>query len=57
MDDGDEYQKVLGKMTNARTVPRVFIAGECIGGGDETEKLEKKGDLKKQLQKADAIEN
>jgi hypothetical protein len=28
MDDGDEYQKVLGKMTNARTVPRVFIAGE-----------------------------
>ncbi len=57
INDGDEYQKVLGKMTNARTVPRVFIAGQCIGGGDDTERLDKKGDLEKQLKKVGAIEN
>jgi glutaredoxin 3 len=57
MADGDEYQEILGQMTNADTVPRVFIDGECIGGGDDTEKLEKKGDLEKKLQKADALEN
>lgn len=57
LDDGNEYQKVLGNLTNARTVPRVFIAGECIGGGDETEKLDRKGDLKKRLEEAGAIEN
>ena len=37
------------------TVPRVFIAGECIGGGDDTERLEKNGELEKQLKKVDAI--
>jgi glutaredoxin 3 len=57
IDNGDEYQKVLGKMTNARTVPRVFIAGQCIGGGDDTERLDKKGDLEKQLKQVGAIEN
>jgi glutaredoxin 3 len=57
MKDGDEYQEILGQMTGADTVPRVFIAGECIGGGDDTEKLEKKGELKKKLEEADALEN
>lgn len=57
MDDGNEYQKVLGRITDARTVPRVFIAGKCIGGGDETEKLEKKGELEKQLKAAGAIDD
>jgi glutaredoxin 3 len=57
IDDGNEYQKVLGKITNAKTVPRVFIAGECIGGGDDTERLDKNGDLEKQLKKVHAIEN
>jgi len=55
--NGNEYQKVLGKITNAKSVPRVFIAGECIGGGDDTERLDKKGDLEKQLKKVNAIEN
>ncbi len=57
IDNGNEYQKVLGRMTDARTVPRVFIAGECIGGGDDTERLDKNGDLEKHLKKVDAIEN
>jgi len=57
MNDGDEYQEILGQMTGEDTVPRVFINGECIGGGDDTEKLEKKGELKKKLEEADASEN
>ena len=57
MDDGDDYQEILGQMTSASTVPRVFIAGECIGGGDDTERLDKKGELEKQLKAAGAIEN
>ena len=57
MKNGDEYQKILGQMTGARTVPRVFIDGECIGGGDETEYLERRGELEKKLIKANALEN
>jgi glutaredoxin 3 len=57
IDNGNEYQNILGKMTNAKSVPRVFIAGECIGGGDDTERLDKNGDLEKQLKKVNAIEN
>lgn len=56
IDNGSEYQNVLGKITNARTVPRVFINGECIGGGDDTERLEKKGELKQLLKQAGAID-
>ena len=44
-------------MTGADTVPRVFIDGECIGGGDDTEELDKQGELEKKLKKADALEN
>jgi glutaredoxin 3 len=57
MANGDDYCDILGKMTGADTVPRVFIDGECIGGGDDTEKLEKQGELEKKLKKADALEN
>jgi len=38
-------QDVLKRMTGARSVPRVFINGKCIGGGDETAALQKKGKL------------
>lgn len=37
--DGVEIQDTLRDMTGARTVPRVFINGQCIGGGTETKKL------------------
>ena len=55
--DGDDYVKVLAKMTGANTVPRVFIGGECIGGGDDTEELEENGELEKKLKAIDALEN
>jgi len=51
----DEYQNELGKLTGARTVPRVFINGKCIGGGDDTSALDKKGDLERLLREAKAI--
>jgi len=43
-------QDILMDMTGARTVPRVFINGHCIGGGTETVQLFKRGDLQKMLQ-------
>jgi glutaredoxin 3 len=51
----DEYQNELGKLTGARTVPRVFINGKFIGGGDDTSALDKKGDLERLLREAKAI--
>jgi glutaredoxin 3 len=51
----DEYQNQLEKLTGARTVPRVFINGKFIGGGDDTSDLDKKGDLERLLREAKAI--
>jgi len=42
-------QDALGKMTGARSVPRVFVGGKFIGGGDETAQLKKSGELKKMI--------
>ncbi|XP_044004783.1 glutaredoxin-C3-like isoform X2 [Aphidius gifuensis] len=47
--DGDEIQDVLLEMTGARTVPRVFIKGECIGGGTDCKKMFDNGELQKKL--------
>jgi len=52
---GDEYQNELGKLTGARTVPRVFINGKFVGGGDDTSALHQKGDLKRLLEEAKAL--
>jgi len=42
---GNGVQDVLNDMTGARTVPRVFIDGKCIGGGSDTVKMFKSGKL------------
>ena len=39
----------------ARTVPRVFIEGQCVGGYEELLSLQKSGDLEKRLQGAGAL--
>ncbi|XP_066911469.1 uncharacterized protein [Clytia hemisphaerica] len=44
-NDGGAIQDALAEITGARTVPRVFISGKCIGGGSETQNLEKSGQL------------
>ncbi|XP_034191847.1 uncharacterized protein LOC117609514 [Osmia lignaria lignaria] len=48
-EDGDEIQSILGVMTGARTVPRVFVKGVCLGGGTDIKKLYESGELQKKL--------
>lgn len=48
-DDGDMIQAILGEMTGAKTVPRVFVDGECVGGGTDVKALHESGDLSKKL--------
>ena len=36
-------------------VPRVFIGGAFVGGGDDVQKLQNKGELKPKLEKAGAL--
>jgi len=47
--DCDDIQNALGDITGGRTVPRVFIDGTFIGGGDDTARLAGNGELKKLL--------
>ncbi|XP_029050709.1 glutaredoxin-C4-like [Osmia bicornis bicornis] len=48
-EDGDEIQSILGDMTGARTVPRVFVKGVCLGGGTDIKRLYESGELQKKL--------
>ncbi|XP_016837143.1 glutaredoxin isoform X2 [Nasonia vitripennis] len=48
-DDADEIQDILGEITGARTVPRVFLNKEFIGGGTDVKKLYESGELAKKL--------
>ncbi|CRL00805.1 CLUMA_CG014057, isoform A [Clunio marinus] len=47
--DCQEIQDVLGSMTGARSVPRVFVDGKFIGGGDDCKRLYDSGELEKML--------
>ncbi|XP_056894528.1 glutaredoxin 2 isoform X1 [Takifugu flavidus] len=44
-NDGRRLQEALAHMTGARTVPRVFVNGNCIGGGSDTKRLHQEGKL------------
>ena len=57
LSNTDEYQDELKKLTNDRTVPRIFIGGKCIGDEEDLENLEKQGDLTHLLKKHKAIED
>ncbi|CAL7941167.1 unnamed protein product [Xylocopa violacea] len=46
-DDGDDIQSILGELTGARTVPRVFVKGVCLGGGTDVKKLYENGEIQK----------
>merc|ERR1712127_153098 len=52
---GQVMQNHLKKLTGASSVPRVFIAGKCIGGGDETAALERSNKLRGMLEEAGAL--
>ena len=49
--DCSQLQDDLLRMTGARTVPRVFVGGQCIGGGSDTVSMFKQGSLQKLLQR------
>ncbi|XP_076880703.1 glutaredoxin 2 [Brachyhypopomus gauderio] len=44
-NDGTRLQDTLAQMTGARTVPRVFVNGRCIGGGSDARQLHQQGKL------------
>merc|ERR1712110_805432 len=50
--DCGEIQDYMSQSTGGRTVPRVFIGGECIGGGSETSALHQSGELERRIQSA-----
>jgi len=50
--DCQEIQDYMRELTGGRSVPRVFIGGEFIGGGDETSALHKSGELGGKIQAA-----
>lgn len=54
-DDGSDLQAYLAELTGARSVPRVFIGGKCIGGGDDTEALDRSGQLIPMLESVGAL--
>uniref|UniRef100_A0A672M498 Glutaredoxin-1 n=1 Tax=Sinocyclocheilus grahami TaxID=75366 RepID=A0A672M498_SINGR len=43
-------QDYLQQITGARTVPRVFIGEQCIGGGSDVDGLDRSGKLEGMLQ-------
>merc|ERR1711862_975043 len=47
-----EIQNYMSQLTGGRTVPRVFIGGECIGGGSETSAMAQSGELERRIQAA-----
>ena len=53
--DGDAIQDYLNQLTGGRSVPRVFVAGKFIGGGDDTVAKQQSGELKQLLQQAGAL--
>jgi glutaredoxin 3 len=54
-EDCAHIQDYLKQLTGARSVPRVFINGKFLGGGDETVKAKNDGTLEKLLTEAGAI--
>jgi len=54
LDNGPAIQKALELITGQRTVPNVFIGGSSIGGGDDTARLHKSGELATMLRDAGA---
>eukprot|EP00798_Chlamydomonas_sp_ICE-L_P023788 gene23788-9349_t len=53
--DMDEIQDTLAGITGGRSVPRVFVDGKFIGGGDDTARMAKNGELKTMLDSAGVV--
>lgn len=48
-DDGNTIQDNLAQLTGFRTVPQVFINGNCVGGGSDVKALYESGKLEPML--------
>ncbi|VVD01191.1 uncharacterized protein LOC126977549 [Leptidea sinapis] len=48
-EDGNEIQETLAQITGFRTVPQVFINGNCVGGGSDVKALFDSGKLQPML--------
>ncbi|GFN86772.1 glutaredoxin 2 [Plakobranchus ocellatus] len=51
LNNGGQLQNVLGSITDARTVPRIFIDGQCVGGNSDLKSLDKSGRLEDMLKR------
>ncbi|EHB12789.1 Glutaredoxin-1 [Heterocephalus glaber] len=51
----NKVQDYLEELTGARTVPRVFIGEDCIGGCSDLVELQQNGELKIRLQQMGAL--
>ncbi|XP_005990053.1 glutaredoxin-1 [Latimeria chalumnae] len=54
--DCGSIQDYLLQKTGARSVPRVFIGEECIGGGTDVDSLDCSGELMGKLQAIGALQ-
>ncbi|XP_053301233.1 glutaredoxin-1 [Pleuronectes platessa] len=54
--DMGSMQDYFLELTGERTVPRVFIGEECIGGGSDVAALHKNGKLEGMLQSIGALQ-
>ena len=55
--EGADIQAALADMTGRRTVPNVFVGGKTIGGGNETQALDREGKLRQLLVEAGCIDD
>jgi len=53
--DMDEIQRYMKKLTGQSSVPRVFIGGKCIGGGDDVMALHQSKQLETMLKNVAAL--
>ena len=51
----EEIQRYMMELTGARSVPRVFIGGKCIGGGVDTQAMHNKRQLGPLLKSVGAL--
>ncbi|XP_043292024.1 glutaredoxin-1-like [Cervus elaphus] len=54
--DTNEIQDYLQQLTGARTVPRVFIGKECIGGCTDLVNMHERGELLTRLKQIGALQ-
>ncbi|XP_008592856.1 PREDICTED: glutaredoxin-1 [Galeopterus variegatus] len=55
-DDVNEIQDYLQQLTGARTVPRVFIGKNCIGGCSDLITMQQSGELMTRLKQIGALQ-